>query len=245
MNSKYISPFPTLNFPIYSGPNRTDNLIYEAWHEYMCLWLDSSRESEFITKPHINIYSGAEGFPTQALAKLHSESPIARIDGTERESSGTEHWEDYDDVVVLAEHPYILYATSAADNQTPIGFIQFNVSIRYYPLEKDISVYCYIERIYVAKEKRRQHAGAALIFATAEIIQKHSEEVLSQCKIMPESCPPVEELEIYLYAELHSEEGENMVNLLNSELEVFIDDYKMEHGDEQIKIKGVDLEAGF
>lgn len=245
MNDMYTSPFPTLNFPSFASTNQSENLAYEARHEDMCWWLDSSRREEFQNQPHINIYSGNGGLSDQDQAKLHSESPIAQIDEAAREPSGTEHWEDSDNVIVLAEHPYILYATSAENNKIPIGFIQFNLSIRYYDVEKSISVNCNIERIYAAKKNRRQHVGAALIFATAEVIQKHCEDVLSQCKFMPKSYPTVEALDIYIYAELHSEEGENMMSLLNSQLEIFKDDFEMESEGDKIKIKGVDLDVGF
>ncbi len=247
MNSKYISPFPTLNFPCIFDTSNSDNLVYEAWHEDMCCWLDSSREEEFKNKPNINIYNGPVGLSKRELTELHNESPIARIDASEAETvyTGTEHWEDHENTVVLAEHPYIHYAASAVDNTIPIGFIQFNLSIRYYDFEKSISINCSIERIYAAKKNRCQHVGAALIFATAEVVQKHCEEVLSQCKLMPKSYPTVEALEIYLYAELHSKEGENMLYLLNSQLEVFKDDFEIENEGEKIRIKGIELDVGF
>ncbi|OEU69626.1 MAG: hypothetical protein BA863_01700 [Desulfovibrio sp. S3730MH75] len=245
MNSKYVSPFPTLNFPSLASTNKPNNLVHEAHHEDMNWWLDSSREDEFKNCPHINIYSGSSCFLDQKLKKLHTESPIARLDETAGESSRTEHWEDYDNVVVLAEHPYLLYASSTTNNKIPIGFIQFNLSIRYYDFEKTISVICNIERIYAAKKNRCQHVGAALIFATAEVVQKHCEDILSQCNIMPKSYPTIEALEITLYAELHSKEGENMLLLLNSKLELFKDDFEMENEGGKVRIKGIELDVGF
>lgn len=237
MNSKYISPFPTLNFPIYSDPQKQNNLIYEAWHADMCAWLDSYREDEFLSKPHINIYSGPDVLSAPELKQLHSESPIARIDKTDGQHSGTEHIEG-DESIILADHPYILYAASSCDPKIPMGFTQFSLRIRYYDFKKAITVNCNLDRIYVSKDYRNLHVGAALVFATAEVVQKHCEDVLSQCKGMPDYCPPVDELEIYLYAELHSEGGENMVNLLNSELEIFMDEYEETHESHGIRFKG-------
>ncbi len=243
MNSKYVSPFPTLNFPSLSSDN-SDNLIYEACHDEMCSWLDSEREDEFLNKPHINIYSGADIFSGQNLDKLHSETPLAQFDETKKISSGTNHYEEAGSII-LANHPYILYAAPSLGCKIPIGFTQFSILIQYFEFDKSIRVGCLLDKIYVADVYKGQHVGAALVLATSEVIQRHCSEVISQCKLMPTSCPSVGGTELYIYAELHSEGGESMVHLLNSQLDVFMDDYNDEHQGETIRIKEVELDAGF